>query len=265
MKDICLKFASKIEVDIKDLYFLYSGNPLNLELSFEECLNSEDKERNKMIIMANQIIDDNQYKKPTIIKSKEIICPNCGEIAKIKIKNYKIIIFDCKNNHETNNLFLNEYENTQNIDLSTIVCDECKKNNKSNTYNNEFYRCTNCNKDLCPLCRSKHYKDHIIVNYDKRNCICNIHNLPFYFYCETCKKNMCIICENNHNNQNNHEIKSFGKLLPNIDSLKNKKNEIRNIINKFNEKINKIIEILKNVKFHILIHALIHINILVFL
>ena len=246
MEDICLKFATKIGIDIDQLYFLYSSRPLNLELSFDECLNNEDKERNKMNILANRIFNENNENKITsFFKSKEIICPKCGENAKIKIENYKITLFGCKNNHETNNIFLNEFENTQNVDLSKIVCDKCKENNKSNTFENKFLRCINCNINLCPLCQSNHDKNHNIINYDIRNYKCKIHNDSYTSYCKTCKENICTVCEINHNA---HEIIHFGQILPNIDDLKNKKNEVRNIINKFNENINKIIRILNNVK-----------------
>jgi hypothetical protein len=90
MKDICLKYATKIGIDINKIYFLYSSRPLNFELSFEECLNNEDKERNKMNILVNEINENNQNK--SFFKSKDIICPKCGENAKLKIENYKIIL-----------------------------------------------------------------------------------------------------------------------------------------------------------------------------
>ena len=33
---------------------------------------------------------------------------------------------------------MDEFENTQKINLSKIVCDICRKVNKANSYNNEF-------------------------------------------------------------------------------------------------------------------------------
>ena len=38
--------------------------------------------------------------------------------------NIKKNLFDCKNNHNINNILLNEYEN--NIDISKIICNNCK-------------------------------------------------------------------------------------------------------------------------------------------
>ena len=51
--------------------------------------------------------------------SKEIICPICKENCLIEIKDYKILLYNCKNNHNSNYL-LNEYKETQKINISEI-------------------------------------------------------------------------------------------------------------------------------------------------
>ena len=76
----------------------------------------------------------------TII-SKDIICPICKENSLIAIKDYKININGCKNNHQNENILLNLFEETQKIRLNDIKCNICEVNNKSNTYKNEFYIC----------------------------------------------------------------------------------------------------------------------------
>ena len=120
--------------------------------------NPLDKERKKMniIVVANEQ-DDNKE----LVRAKNIICPECGEDIKLRIRNYKIDLFDCKNKHEVNNILLNEFEGKQMIDLMKIQCEICKEINKANSYNNEFYRCYECNKNICPLCKLKH--DKIII------------------------------------------------------------------------------------------------------
>ena len=105
-----------------------------------------DKERKKMNILVNEDINDTKEDDNTFIKSKNIICPKCGENIKIKIENYKITLYECKNKHEISDLSFDEFENTQKINLSKIICNECNLNNKYNTYNNEFYKCYKCNK-----------------------------------------------------------------------------------------------------------------------
>ena len=86
-----------------------------------------------------------------IIKSKDIICPECGEITKMDIIDYKITLFDCKNGHKIENILLDQFENTQNIDRAKIICEICKQNNKNNTYKNMFYRCNTCDINICPF------------------------------------------------------------------------------------------------------------------
>ena len=58
--------------------------------------------------------------------SNEIICPICKEIVLIQIHDYKIDLNECKDGHKLNNILINEFENNQMIDISKIICDECK-------------------------------------------------------------------------------------------------------------------------------------------
>ena len=71
------------------------------------------------------------------IPSKEIICPGCKKNIIIDIDNFKVHFHDCKNNHNINNISLNEYEKTQKINLNKIKCNICNINNKGTTHNNE--------------------------------------------------------------------------------------------------------------------------------
>ena len=69
---------------------------------------------------------------PVWIYSKDIICPKCGELAKLDITEYKILI-QCINGHNIGNIFLKDYKETQKLDISKIICNECKINNKGNS------------------------------------------------------------------------------------------------------------------------------------
>ncbi len=71
---------------------------------------------------------------------------------------YKCNLSNCRERHELNNILIDEFENTQNIDISSIKC-KLYDVNMSNLYNNELFICLNCNINLCPLCKSKHKKD----------------------------------------------------------------------------------------------------------
>ena len=130
-----------------------------------------------------------------IIRSKNIICPECNRDIKMKINNrYNIDLYDCINNHKFNNISFDEFEKTQMINISKIKCGLCGEN-KSNTYNNLFYKCYECKIDICPRCQLNHVKtNHIIIDYDKSSYICNKHEEPFTSYYKKCNKNICLIC-----------------------------------------------------------------------
>ena len=189
--------------------------------------------------------NENQNNGKKLIRSKNIICPECGEDIKIKINNYKIDLFECKNNHVIKSLSLNEFEKIQMIDLTKIKCDICKENNYCNSYNNKFYKCYECNENICPLCKLKHNENHNILEYDKIHYICNKHNEPYTNYCKNCKKNICLLCDEEHTN---HEKISFTTMLIKEDKLKANLNQFKSKINIFNKNINKIIEVLNKVK-----------------
>ena len=245
MKDIYTKFAANVDVPIDSICFVYGGEQLKEEITLDNVLNEDDKKRGKMtlLVLSLNIINQNSN---SIIKSKEIICPKCRENCKIKITDMKITLYECKNNHNIDNILLDEYESTQTIDLNNIICGLCIKNNKNNTYNNEFYKCNTCNINLCPLCKNIHDKTHIIINYEEKNYICNFHNKQFISYCKKCNKNLCFNCEQNHNN---HDLIIFKNKLENIAEIKMKKDEFRqnldifiSNINEIKNKLNKIVE-----------------------
>ena len=237
LKDICLRYSTKIPKDLNTLLFLYGGNKINPELNFNQLANKFDKERKKMTLLVNEINQINLN--PNLKKAKEIICPQCKENIRYKIDNYKITLYECKNGHKINNLSLSEFESTQYIDEEEIKCDNCNQN-KANTYINMFYMCFSCNRKLCPLCKSNHNKSHIIINYDNKNYYCELHNDLFSSYCNQCNKNICMICENEHEN---HDIIYFKKILPNEDEIKKELKELRNKIDIMNDNINSIIKI----------------------
>ena len=240
MKDIIKKLELKIEINKNKVCFLYSGNKINEELTFDEIINQSDRQINKMKILIQNIEEIKQNQ--SIKKSNNIICPKCKELAFMKIENYKINLFGCKNGHKINDILLNEFENTQLIDISKIICDNCQKCNKSNTSQNIFYRCINCKINLCILCKLNHDKSHLIIDYDKKEYICNIHNEAFMRYCNTCNSNICLSCEPDHQNHNTTSI------MPNLNKIKNDMKELKETINTFNENLTNLIKKLYQVQ-----------------
>ena len=248
MEDICNKFASKIKKNIKNFIFLHNGNVINKNNTFGEQANNEEKKDCIMTILVNENVEDSNKKKIKI--SKEVIC-HCKEDAIMRIEDYKISLFGCKNCHEKNNIFLSQYEELQIIDESKIICDKCKDNNKGITHNNTFYICFTCHMNLCPLCLLNHDKKHDIIDYEQKNYLCEIHNENFNSYCKKCKKNLCIQCENSHFN---HDIIQYSKILPNkgdkLDEIKQLKNQINKMKNKINEIKDFLDSFIKNINIY---------------
>ena len=148
LKKIIVSFLTKCDIkeNNENLFYLYNGTRINNELTFNEQANDLDKRRKKMNIVVSKN-DEDQNKKREII-SYDILCPQCKESALINIKNFKIDFKGCKNNHDQLSILLNKYEQTQQIDLSKIICDLCHKKNKGNTHNNLFYLYNTFNKNI---------------------------------------------------------------------------------------------------------------------
>ena len=244
-EDICKSFAIKAEANLNYLVFLYRGMDINLGQTVSSIISKFDKERKIISILVDDLSPQNQ-KKTNIIKSTIPICPICYENVKFDIINYIISLSGCKNNH-LNNMFIKEYEQTQNIDLNKIVCTKCNAK-KLDTYENMMYYCNKCKMILCPLCKSQHdklNKAHNAINYDYKNYTCEKHNELYNSYCKSCKINICVKCQKDHLQ---HDIISFGTIFPDIDELLNSLKDFRKIIDVFNNSINSIIDRFNKVK-----------------
>ena len=54
------------------------------------------------------LVYSNESNQESIIKLKKIICPECKEDVKLKINNYKICLYECKNMHQINDISFND-------------------------------------------------------------------------------------------------------------------------------------------------------------
>ena len=237
MKDIVNEFRNKIKEEDNDLCFIYNGNKINKELKLNQII--KDNNEKKIIILVYNI--KNKENEREVILN-EIVCPICNENILIKIKNYKINLYECKNGHKIENIVLNEYENMQKIDLSKRICNKCYKNNIN--INEELYICNECNINLCPLCKFKHNKTHNIIKNNNKNCICTKHNDRYINYCKKCKQKICFKCINEHKN---HNIIELLNIIPNKDKLLKEMKYMREFINKLKINIEEIKNILNKV------------------
>ena len=238
MKNIMEKLCIKLNVTKNEIYGLYNGKLLDEELLENQIPKNEN---NKKIILIYKF-SDSEINDKIIQISNEVICPICKEKCFMKIHDYKITLYNCKNNHMKNNILINEFNETQKINISKIICNICQGRNKGNT--KKFYKCIDCKLNICPLCKLNHNNNHNIINYDKIDYRCNEHIEPYTAYCSYCKKNICINCENEHND---HNVISFGKMLKNKNEIIEKNNKLKNDIDKFKEIIQVIINILNKV------------------
>jgi len=154
MEEICKKFAFKVDKsqNINKYNFLYSGTVINFQLTFDQIINSLDRQRKIISILVYDLNPPTMVKTPKIIKSHFPICRKCGESLKFELEDYKIKCSGCRNGH-TISMLLNEYKEYQKIDISLILCDNCGAS-KYKTFNNSMYICNSCKMNLCPLCKN---------------------------------------------------------------------------------------------------------------
>ena len=257
MKDLFLKFSIKAEKEIEKIYFLYNGDKINEDSTLKEISNLDINKGNAIQILVNDISnEDESFENICLKPSKYIICPKCKENIRICIDNYKIKLYECKNNDILDNISFNEFENTQFINEKKIICQICKNTNKNDTYENKFYRCLSCKVNLCPLCKSSHEKKHNIIDYDQKNFICDLHYEGYSSYCKDCKKDICLMCEKKHAE---HKLISYGRIMPNIEDLNeeinNQKEKIKEFIKGIEEIINKLNKLIDNIDIFYKIYA----------
>ena len=188
LSDIIKSYSELTQKNLNDYYFLYDNNIKNAELEPQNLNN---------ILKNNNLVDENGIK-----QSKYIICPNCKNSSEINIKDYKITFNRCGNCNTIENIFLDEFKNTQKLNESNIFCNYCNTSKIELNDKQLFFRCLNCNTFLCQSCKLNHETNHFIINYEDLNYICYFHNKVFISYCKNCNKNLCNSCELEHKNHN---------------------------------------------------------------
>ena len=221
MVTIIKRFCEKEKINKSYATFFFNGKILD-EYITEDKIPKNDQNKKYIFVDYNNNDDD---EKDIIVESKDIICPICQESAIISMDDsYHISIIDCKYEHKITNLAISEFEKSQNINISKIICDKCKIRNMGNVFNNEFYICNNCKMNLCPLCKKEHNLKHNTIKYENKLFICDIHEEPFISYCNNCKKNLCFTCEEKHDE---HNITDFKKLRKNKNDLEKEINKLK--------------------------------------
>jgi hypothetical protein len=180
-------------------------------------------------------------------KLRIVKCPlcDCNESI-IDLSNYEIAFYGCKYSHNNHIYLLNEYNDSQKVDFSKIICSKngCQETMSYDNFDN-CLTCTNLTDSTQNFCskhssKKEHNETHKTVRYEDKNYYCADHFHKFNNYCFTCNKNLCDFCLNDHQGKN-HLIKSY-------DYLASKLPDIKNDLIKIKHKINDLEYIIESIK-----------------
>ena len=232
-KIIINKFSQKTFLDTNEMEFYVNGQVIDPEKTVGNYLLKVNEETMKVIVIKKQ----KKENKDVIEQSKDIICPDCKEPCRINMNDYKIKLYECPNGHINEGIKIDDFPKTQDINISLIICDQCKDKNMGNTYNKDFYCCLSCKKNICVLCKTNHDSNHNIIKYEQKNYVCSKHNELYTKYCKQCNNNICNFCEEEHKN---HNIISLLDYKPDIEKTKKRLIEIKKELNLFSKQIKEI-------------------------
>ena len=237
-QDVINKYLDKNFLAPDSVYFLTNGKQINPTQSVESHMNDLNKINKNMKVLVYKFENGDENNEQVIVKSEDIICPKCKEPCLIGLDNYRIKLYDCINGHITKDIKITEFDNTQKVNLSQIVCDKCKIKNKGNCPKDDFYKCVTCKQNLCLLCKPNHNSKHNVIRYDQKNYICLKHNDSLINYCQQCKKNICFACEEHKD----HKTIFLGDLKPDIEAKKGILEEFKSMKESINLKVQEIIK-----------------------
>ena len=202
-KNIFQKYCAKTSIDLKKFCFIYKGNKLDENLRVEDLNSKEDLIQIIVEEIKEGVVDstdsgDNPLSKfnPNLKPSKEIICPTCREECVIKVDQFKVSLEECHKGHKFSDMSLTDFNKTQFINESNIICDVCKLNKA--TLNQNIYKCLTCNLSICSLCKLNHDKSHNYTDLGNEKYLCKAHAEKNIFYCEDCKEDICDLCAYDH-------------------------------------------------------------------
>ena len=119
MEEILKKFSTKVNLDINNLYFLYSGNKINSQLTFAQIISEADKGRKIISILVDELNLEKQKTNSNIINSFFPVCPDCKEMVPFEIYGHKLRL-QCTNGH-LNLLSLKGYDEYRKLNLEKKI------------------------------------------------------------------------------------------------------------------------------------------------
>ncbi len=107
------RYIQKSQIQLDSVYFIAKGNQIKPESSLENIMTNLNKREKKIKVLVNKIQDKDNNGQQVIVKSKNIICPKCGENCRIIIEDCKIKLFFCRNNHINNSIRLIDLQDSK--------------------------------------------------------------------------------------------------------------------------------------------------------
>ena len=103
-KTIKEKFAHKVNVKSEYLYFVFNGKYIEPNEIIKNIFSTELKNKSQIKVLVFKYNDDSTLKLNNNDNkiSSDIICPKCGDICQIELKNYKYNFIGCKQGHVIN-------------------------------------------------------------------------------------------------------------------------------------------------------------------
>ena len=71
MINVFTKYATKSNLNVEKIYFLYNGNMIEKESTIDQIINKEDRKNNKMTLLVNLFENETENEKNTFVFSKE--------------------------------------------------------------------------------------------------------------------------------------------------------------------------------------------------
>ncbi len=193
--------------------------------------------------------------------NKDLRCINCYLIPFISLNSTTHSVnLNCNFGH-SQNLTLEEYlQKGYENNFINKFCTKCKIQVLKNDKN--FLYCKECSEILCEGCIEKHdniYADsHHMINIDKFDTTCILHNETYDCFCLDCKKNICQFCSTGFHKEHklidlddiHFKRKEIKKIKENFTKEKEIYDNISNIfielINKLKDEMDKTLKKIKN-------------------
>ena len=169
IKNILKEFEQEKNIDINKLLFKYNEKEINIELKYSEIVDQEGKSNNLISLLAfdkNEEEFKKEEKEETDNINKSIFpkCSECGENILLEYDKNKLLLYGCKNGHNSRYLDFDEYEkikNTKKIGIDENIYYKCNLHNEK--YN---YYCKTCKENICNICKNNHNNVHEIICFE---------------------------------------------------------------------------------------------------